>query len=285
MNIASSRGCVQSCIFCGARRFLRHIWRAFPPKRMYEEFYYWYEKGYRRFYFSDSLFSKDKQRILDFCDLVKKSGIKDIRFTADGVRADHLDFHLLKTMKEIGFTDITMGVESVSNNVLKFMAKGETFEQIDAAIKMADALDYKIGCFFILGSPDETQEEMEASLRFPLQYKNIRMVHYHKLTPVPGTPYFEYAVKHGLADQKTRYGTTDEFWAIAKHGTNFVKKEILQNMLYRGLAMEKFISFRRIVLDSICQQTGRSPSLKELNEVAINLWKQQGNDPIAESCA
>lgn len=281
MSIASSRGCVQSCIFCGARRFLGRKWRAFSSTRMFEEFNYWYDQGYRRFYFSDSLFSKDSERISSFCAKVKDSKIYDVQFIADGIRADHLTFKLLKKMRDTGFTFITIGVESVSNAVLKFMAKGETFEQIDAAIKMADMLNFKIGCFFILGSPNESLEEMKASLRFPLQYSNISMVHYHKLTPVPGTPYFDYAVQHGLADPATRYGTSDEFWAIAKHGTKFVSKDELQNMLQLGIAMEKFIEFRGTVLNFIREKAGgKTPTVNILNTLALDLWKKQGGPDI-----
>ena len=240
MSLASSRGCVQNCIFCGARRFLGRQWRARSSSEMFEEFTYWYNKGYRNFYFSDSLFSKDKERIFQFCDKVRDSGIKDASFTADGIRADHINFKLLRSMKDIGFYNITIGVESVSNNVLKFFAKGETFEQIDAAIKMADALDFDIGCFFILGSPDETKEEIEASLAYPLKYSNITMTHYHKLTPVPGTPYFDYALAHGLTSIGLRYGTDNEYWTHADTGTKHVSASQLQEYLQRGEEIETF---------------------------------------------
>lgn len=286
MSLASSRGCVQNCIFCGARRFLGRQWRARTSSGMFEEFTYWYNRGYRNFYFSDSLFSKDKERIFQFCDKVKSSGIKDVSFTADGIRADHISFKLLRSMKDIGFYNITIGVESVSNNVLKFFAKGETFEQIDAAIKMADALDFDIGCFFILGSPDETKEEIEASLAYPLKYSNITMTHYHKLTPVPGTPYFDYALAHGLTSVNLRYGTDNEYWTHADIGTKHVSAAQLQDYLQHGVEVEKFLKKRAVVRNLLRQKMGKTPPPDTLNRLTCEIVKaaENANPASAADC-
>jgi len=285
MSLASSRGCVQNCIFCGARRFLGRQWRARTSAGMFEEFTYWYQRGYKNFYFSDSLFSKDKERIFQFCDKVKESGIKDVSFTADGIRADHISFKLLRSMKDIGFYNITIGVESVSNNVLKFFAKGETFEQIDAAIQMADALDFDIGCFFILGSPDETKEEIEASLAYPLKYSNITMTHYHKLTPVPGTPYFDYALAHGLTSVNLRYGTDNEYWTHAEIGTKHVSASQLQEYLQRGEEIEVFLNKRRVVRNLLRQKTGKTPPADVLNRYTCEIVKAEENAKSAHGAA
>lgn len=286
MSLASSRGCVQNCIFCGARRFLGSQWRARTSAGMFEEFTYWYKKGYRRFYFSDSLFSKDKERIFQFCDNVRDSGIKDAHFIADGIRADHINFKLLRNMKDIGFYSLYIGVESVSNNVLKFFAKGETFEQIDAAIKMADALDFDIGCFFILGSPDETKEEIEASLAYPLKYSNITMTHYHKLTPVPGTPYFDYALAHGLTSVDLRYGTSKEYWTHADTGTKHVSASQLQEYLQRGEEVKAFLEKRRAVRDLLRQKTGKTPLPNTLNRLTCEIVKavEEANAASTAGC-
>ena len=173
MNIASSRGCVYKCSFCGAPKFLGKKWRAFPLERMIGEFEYWYSKGYRRFYFSDSLFALNKPRIMGFCTYIAKSGYTDVEFTADGVRADHLTFEILKQMKSAHFKSLTLGVESVNDETLDFFNKGESFSQIDNTISMADSLGFDITIYLIIGAPQETYNQAMKSIEYPLKYKNI----------------------------------------------------------------------------------------------------------------
>lgn len=215
MFLASSRGCVYNCSFCGAPKFLGKRWRAFKRERMIEEFEYWYGKGYRHFYFSDSLFVLDKKRIADFCKYIIESGYKDVVFTADGLRADHLTLEILQHLKEAHFKFITLGVESVNDETLKFFNKGETFNQIDNALSMADSLSFDISIYLVIGAPNESYDDAIKSIRYPLRYKNINSSIVSKLMPIRGTSYYEYAVEHNLVKDKSVYYPKHE-----AYGTN-----------------------------------------------------------------
>ena len=200
MNLASSRGCVYSCTFCGAPKFLGKKWRAFSSGRMIEEFEYWYARGYRNFYFTDSLFALDRRRLVEFCSHVAGTGYKDVSFTADGARADHLTRDVLEQLKQASFTTLILGVESVHDRTLEFFRKNETFAQIDAALSIADSLDFDIIVYLIIGAPTESYNDALDSLRYPLKYKNIISAVVSKLMPIKGTPYYDYALEHGLVD-------------------------------------------------------------------------------------
>ncbi|RQW88744.1 MAG: glycosyltransferase [Geobacter sp.] len=200
MNIASSRGCVYTCTFCGAPKFLGNKWRAFSATRMIEEFEYWHTKGYRNFYFSDSLFALDKQRVVDFCNHIASRNYNDVVFTADGARADHLTPEILQQLKIANFSTLIFGVESVHNSTLDFFQKNETFTQIDNTISAADALGFNILIYLIIGAPGESYSEALESIRYPLRYKNISNAIVSKLMPIKGTSYYQYALEHGLVE-------------------------------------------------------------------------------------
>lgn len=232
MNIASSRGCVYKCSFCGAPKFLGKKWRAFKVERMIEEFEYWYSKGYKHFYFSDSLFALDKKRVFDFCTYIINSGIRDVTFTADGVRADHLTLEILEQMKRSSFKSLTVGVESVNDKTLVFFNKGESFSQIDDALSKMDSLGFEITIYLIIGAPGESYNDAIKSIRYPIKYKNIVNVIFSKLLPIMGTPYYDYAIKHNLLHDESIYYPNIEAYGTNKREDSHNTVEKLWSTLY-----------------------------------------------------
>lgn len=214
MTLASSRGCVYQCAFCGARKFLGAKWRAYSAERMIQEFSYWYERGYRQFYFSDSLFALNKQRILRFCEYVTKNNFSDVSFSSDGIRADNIDENLLSAMKMANFNNITVGVESIHDKSLSFLKKGENFATIDKAIRLLDKFSIPTRIFLLAGIPGETYADMLASIKYPLRYKHIYSFHIGRITPILGTAYYEYCAENGMlasADGSVFYPSVEDF--------------------------------------------------------------------------
>lgn len=245
MDIASSRGCVYSCSFCGAPKFLGKIWRAFKLDRMIEEFEYWYARGYRRFYFSDSLFALDKKRVSDFCAYIVENSYNDVVFTADGVRADHLTSELLRNMKDANFKSLTFGVESVNDASLCFFNKGETFSQIDNTISIADSLGFDISIYLIVGAPEETYDDAMKSIVYPMKYKNITSSTVSKLMPIMGTSYYEYAIEHKLELDESVYYPKMEAYGTNERQQSLKSIDVIWDKLYpRIVYMHKFLDIR-----------------------------------------
>ena len=245
MYLSSSRGCVYRCSFCGAPKFLGTKWRALKLERMIEEFEYWYGMGYRRFYFSDSLFVLDKNRVIDFCTHVVASGYHDVVFTADGLRADHLTIEVLQHLKEAHFKLIILGVESVNAATLEFFNKGETFEQIDKALSIADALDFEISIYLVLGAPGESYQDAIKSIRYPMKYKNISGSIVSKLMPIKGTAYYDYAVEHDLVQDRSVYYPKHEVYGTnERQATRNPVEEVWERLLPEIERMSSFLSRR-----------------------------------------
>jgi len=190
IDIFSSRGCPQRCVFC-PNAIIGPYYRAKCPENVVNEIEYWYEKGYRQFNFDDDNFNLDKQRVYKICDEIERRGLKDLYLRcSNGLRADTLDRHLLSRMKEVGFQYIAIGADAGNNRVLKMINKGETIEQIEQAVKDACELGFDVKLLFIIGHLGETASDVNDSLRIAQKYPIVR-VHFYNLIPYPGTEAFE----------------------------------------------------------------------------------------------
>jgi anaerobic magnesium-protoporphyrin IX monomethyl ester cyclase len=124
---------------------------------------------------------------------------------AEGLRADHVDRKLLKKMHCAGFTSLVFGVESGSNKILQNLKKGETREDIEAAIAAATDLGFIVTLFFLIGSPGEEVGDIKQSFSLARKY-NVAEVYFFNLTPIPGTEFYDWAIERGILDgSETRY--------------------------------------------------------------------------------
>ena len=274
MNIASSRGCVYKCSFCGAPKFLGQKWRAFNVERMIQEFVYWYGKGYRQFYFSDSLFVLNKKRVIDFCAYIVESGYNDVVFTADGVRADHLTFEILQHMKKANFKSLTLGVESVNDATLDFFKKGESFSQIDNTISIADSLGFDITIYLIIGAPEETYNDAIKSIQYPRKYKNIISSIVSKLMPIRGTSYYDYAIEHKLVgDESVCYPKHEVCGFNEKGKSNNAVAEMWEVVYPTIEKMSKFLAMRSQIKKGLSSLGFYNIGVKRLNiltQISLN---------------
>lgn len=191
IGIASSRGCPYSCIFCGEPLIVGKEFRGRSAKNVVDELKYWYSQGYTVFDFADSNSTFDMDRIYDICEEIDKNNLKGINLSVgNGVRADKTDKSLLKRMREVGFKQISFGVEGGNNKMMKILKKGETIEQIKEAIRNACDLGFDVFLFFQVGSPGETYSDIKDSITLALKYP-ICMVEFYNQIPIPGTEVFD----------------------------------------------------------------------------------------------
>ncbi len=194
----TSRGCPHQCTYCPVKLSIGRKFRCVSAGYLVNETKYWYDEGIRNFIMWDDNFTYFKKRVLEFCDLIESQGLMDCNFMIpNGIRADKVDRDMLLRMKEIGFSHISIGVESGSNKVLKLLKKGETVEQIESAIKDATELGYKVFLYYILGSPGETLADVEKSFDLALKYP-VFEARFYKLIPFPGTELFEWVKARNL---------------------------------------------------------------------------------------
>jgi anaerobic magnesium-protoporphyrin IX monomethyl ester cyclase len=197
MGIISSRGCPYDCIYCPVITTIGKKFRQRSAQSVVEEVKYWYDRGYREIPFLDDNFTLVHSRVNEICDLLMQMKLEGLRLICpNGIRADKVDYELLKKMKEVGFFRIAFGVESANNKVLKNINKGESIEVIERSIKIACDLGYEVELFFIIGSPGETMEDMQRSFDLALRYP-VANVMFYNIVPFVATELYQWIEKNG----------------------------------------------------------------------------------------
>ena len=191
-NIAifTSRGCPYHCIYCPVGRTIGRVYRVRSPASVLEEIIYWYNKGYSRIIVLDDNFTLIAKRVLEICEGLKNLQLKELVLScSNGIRADKVDYHVLKVMKQAGFNEIAFGVESGTDKVLKAIQKGESLKTIEKRISQACELGFKVVLFFIIGSPTETFSDFLSSILLALRYP-VYSARFYNLIPYPHSKLF-----------------------------------------------------------------------------------------------
>lgn len=192
IGIVSSRGCPYGCIYCPVKAAIGRKWRKRGAENIVEEIQYWYGKGYRQFSILDDNFTFDQKRVIEICEKIKSQNFKGIELNCNnGIRADRVNYEILKTMREAGFAYLAFGVEGGNNKVLKNINKGETIESVETAVQDALRLGYKVTLFFIVGSPGETMDDVKDSINLALKYP-VFDARFYNLIPFPQSKLYEW---------------------------------------------------------------------------------------------
>jgi radical SAM superfamily enzyme YgiQ (UPF0313 family) len=120
--------------------------------------------GTKGIYFINDNFSLRKKETFELCNLMIKNKF-DLEWVCD-TRVDLVNQELLEAMSKAGCKTIWFGVESGSQKILQRIGRNTTLEQIETAFKLCRKNGIQIACSFMLGLPDETLKDMEASLKF-----------------------------------------------------------------------------------------------------------------------
>lgn len=198
IGIVSSRGCPYGCIYCPVKAAIGKKWRKRSAGNIIQEIQCWYDKGYKQFSMLDDNFALDKNRVIEVCELLKKGNFESIELNCNnGLRADHVNFEVLKQMKDSGFKYIAFGVEAGNNRILNNINKGETIEVIEDGIKTAIDLGYKVTLFFLVGSPGETMEDLNDSINLALKYP-VFDVRFYNLIPFPKSRLYDWVKENNF---------------------------------------------------------------------------------------
>lgn len=191
--LMTSRGCPYRCVYCSPT--LRNSYgsgmRYRAAASVVEELLYLRALGATVIHFRDDIFTMDRERTLELCELMVARGF-DLQWTAQ-TRADRVDADLLRAMKRAGCATIYFGVESGSPRVLDRIQKGSTVEQAERAFTWARAAGLHTVGFFMLGNPEEEEEDIRLTYDLMLRLRpDIIQVAF--FTPYPGSPMFDPAL-------------------------------------------------------------------------------------------
>lgn len=186
-SLMASRGCPFDCEFC-SRPVFGSTYRGRDASKIVDEMEEIGSYGYERIWVADDVFPISKKAGLDICDEIIKRGLDP---TWESLcRVDVLDDELASCMRRAGCHRIFFGMETGNERMLKLMNKRISVEQGIKAVKVAKAAGIKVGGFFILGYPSETNETLLDTIRLasslPFDYLSLTLPY-----PIPGTRLYE----------------------------------------------------------------------------------------------
>jgi radical SAM superfamily enzyme YgiQ (UPF0313 family) len=121
-EIITGRGCPYSCTFCASSLVWEKKVRFRKPEKVVEEIEYILNKfGTNYFYIEDDTFTIKKDFAIKICDLLIEKNLP-IKWSCE-TRANLVDEELIKKLKEAGCDDISIGVESGSDETLEKIKK------------------------------------------------------------------------------------------------------------------------------------------------------------------
>jgi radical SAM superfamily enzyme YgiQ (UPF0313 family) len=197
-TMQTSRGCPWPCVFCDIPIFNEGKWRARGADHVVQELVELENNGYGSVFFVDDHFFLQPKRIEAMCKGINDNNLS-IQWGCEG-RVDSKCMQLFPAMARANCRTMMFGIESGSQKILERLKKEQTLEEIERAVNNAKAAGIEIvHGFFVVGNPDETEEDMRESFRFASKLR-IDSFGFNRLCVYRGTPLWQEYVQRGLVD-------------------------------------------------------------------------------------
>lgn len=187
--MSTARGCPYTCSFCADRKLWGGVVRRRSMDNVFEELRLLKDTyDINQVDFVDGTFTFDKEYLQTFCNTMIGQKL-NIRWRCTA-RYDNLNEDLIKLMKLANCSGLYFGLESGSERILRAIGKKMGIEEIISVSEMV----YDSGIFsatsILLGLPDETREDLEATLKLMKRVKTD-LFDVNSYVPLPGSPLFD----------------------------------------------------------------------------------------------
>jgi pyruvate-formate lyase-activating enzyme len=160
------------------------------------------EYGLKRLTILDSTFGINVDRLRKFRLLLEERNL-NYAYQAITVRADTIagrgkqadEETFMEEVKLLGIEEFGMGVEVVSDKMLKLVDKNCTTEQEYKALQLCDKYDMRLRASLMVGLPTQDVEDYEETLEF-IKNGKPQNVNVSVFLPFPGTKLYDYCFKN-----------------------------------------------------------------------------------------
>lgn len=196
-TMMTSRGCPFDCINC-TKLIHGYNYRERSIDNILGEIDLLNEKfKIKEIHFWDDLFTYKPQRVKDLCQAIIKRKYKRLRLAVpSGIRADIIDKEMFALMQQAGFYGLTVAIESGSQKIIDSLGKKLDLAKVNDAINVLKKFKFKIGAFFMLGTPQDTLETMQETLNFAKRLK-VHHAYFFITLPIPGTKLYDLVKEKG----------------------------------------------------------------------------------------
>jgi len=192
INYVSSFGCPHACGFCSNPEAYGRKWKGLAADRVVAEVNGLVERyNLDRVYFDDNNFFASKRRVREICRGFLESPRKFEWFaTIRPTQVMAFSDEDLQLIRDSGCTKFMMGAESGDDSILELINKGSEANVVLEATRRCREHNIQPSYVFIVGFPTETWEQMQTTLNFMKQLKEIyadTRTTTLFFTPYPGT--------------------------------------------------------------------------------------------------
>ena len=150
-------------------------------------------QGYKAIGFMDDNFIVTAKRLKGIGEALLRHGI----VWGCQARVDAINEEVAAMLKEYGCQYVDLGVESFNDDILKYIKKGITEEQIHRAIALLKEHGVPVKLNILIGtSPLETKETIKDTLRKAKALK-VDQVMFNIVSPFPATEFYDLAKENG----------------------------------------------------------------------------------------
>ncbi len=239
LPIQTTRGCPFRCNYChnlfGKKLRKRSTENVIGELRLMKEKY-----GVEEVEVMDDTFNVDLDRGKEiFRRIIEEKFDFKYSFT-NGLRADRLDDEILDLFKKAGVYRMVFAIESGTPRIQKAINKNVNLERAKKIIKMATDRKFSVGGFFMLGFLDETEEEVQNTIKFALD-STLHTATFSIMTPFPNTD-----IWHELKSKGYDISADYKYFSKVSLNISKVSGERLEQL--RRTAIKKFYLNPRRVL-------------------------------------
>lgn len=205
-QVVTSRNCPYKCIYCvpSSLTFARELehkksGNRKPPVSMrsvenvLEEVRMLKEQGYKAISFQDDNFIWNEERTESMCKGLREVGM----VWGCQARVDAITENTARWLSESGCVYVDLGVESFDQEILDYIKKGITTEQIEKAVGLLKKYNVPVKLNILFGtSPLETKETIDKTYRM-IKKLGVNQVMFNIAAPFPGTEFYEMAKSNG----------------------------------------------------------------------------------------
>jgi radical SAM superfamily enzyme YgiQ (UPF0313 family) len=195
--VQASRGCTMKCNYC-PYIILENATRFREPEAVVDEIRHGMKRwGFRSFKFRDPLFGLSRSRTYRLAELLGRLP-KPIQFSIES-RIDLMRPQLLRLLRRVGLTSITVGIETPDDQTLRQYKRAPIKDDKQREfVALCRNLGIRTVAGFMIGFPEDTESSISQVLDYA-KTVNPTFANFNVVTPYPGTEFYE-QVKDQIAD-------------------------------------------------------------------------------------
>ncbi|MFQ5722119.1 MAG: B12-binding domain-containing radical SAM protein [Candidatus Aminicenantales bacterium] len=246
MELITSRGCTFRCRYCYNQSFNKSRWRSSSIEHIFNNLHrVIHDYDVDGIMWLEDNFFLDRKRVKEIAERIIKENI-DIKWGAE-CRVDFIykfDQGFIDLLKKSGWYSVTLGVESGSNKILKYIKKGITREQALEVHRKLSENGIHQNYFFMMGFPEETEDDILQTMgliyEIAAKGKYVDSICLSSYTPFPGTDLYKECLRQGFKQPQSLEGWIKmDFHQLNLPWFTELKKRKIENIVWNLRALKK----------------------------------------------